>query len=113
MTSDRITPLHLPRCPEKLASLIESMEQDGWVGNPVLILTEDTNEYQAVTGSHRIEAAIQVGIEIPYYPLELDEEILVEIYEARNDEDRLELIVKNGGDEESIRIMSEEVENNI
>ncbi len=52
---DDILPLHEVRDDNKLAKLVDSM-QDGWVGLPVLAL-DSGDHLQALTGSHRIAAA--------------------------------------------------------
>ena len=60
---DSLDPLHEVRDETKLAMLVASMDADGWTGRPLLV--QDTGEgwYQAWTGSHRIAAAREAGID--------------------------------------------------
>jgi len=61
----QIVPLHEVRDEEKLNNLIQSMEETGWCGRPLVVI-DCGNEYRALTGSHRIAAAIKAGLaEIP------------------------------------------------
>lgn len=60
-----IVPLHEIRDFDKLHDLRRSMEADGWRGRPLLVMMINA-EYQALTGTHRLEAAIQAGLdEVP------------------------------------------------
>lgn len=49
----------------KLDQLTESMRRDGWIGAPVVVVYRDDADPLAVTGSHRIAAAREVGIDVP------------------------------------------------
>lgn len=61
-TSGIPDPLHEAIDPAKRDALAASMEASGWIGAPVVILSEA----QALTGSHRIAASIEAGyIPIP------------------------------------------------
>jgi hypothetical protein len=65
----RIEPPHNVRDTEKLSSLTKSMKNNGWQGRP--ILTYDVGRgNEALTGSHRLKAANQAGIEVPIYKIE-------------------------------------------
>ena len=57
-----IRPVHEPRDPELLSSLIRSRRRSGWLGRPLLVLREGSGIYQALTGSHRLSAAIQTEL---------------------------------------------------
>lgn len=55
---------------EKVSKLAESMERDGWQGRPVLAYRSENGETFALTGSHRIEAAKEAGIDVPIYEID-------------------------------------------
>jgi hypothetical protein len=60
-----IEPPHGVRDEKKLDSLVESMKEKGWVGRPILAYDIGRGP-EALTGSHRIQAARKAGIdEIP------------------------------------------------
>lgn len=78
----------------KVEKIAESMRVDGWVGRPVLVV--DKGDYlQALTGSHRIQAAELAGVEVEYVELFSvdDDEVADLVYylvnEAFDDSDRL------------------------
>lgn len=50
---------------KRLAKLKESMERNGWHGRPLLVLTNQTGVYEAITGVHRAKVATQLHIPIP------------------------------------------------
>jgi len=102
-----IEPLHEIRDPEKLFRLQRSMCFDGWQGRPLLVMVYD-RRLQALTGTHRLEAAILAGLDtIPvllFNPL-FDEELLehaclmIDLEERLlegNDYDRLECLEQFG-----------------
>ena len=100
---------------EKLASLIENMEANGWVGLPIIVVIDENNEYYAITGSHRVKAARATFTNIEAITFELNEEN-AEIIECRSDDDRLrfmeELLEAESIDEEIVEIMRAELLNN-
>lgn len=57
-----ITARHQVRTEKLVGQLTEDMKAEGWNGRPLLIL-EDDGAYIALTGSHRIAAAIAAGLE--------------------------------------------------
>jgi hypothetical protein len=57
-----IQPLHEVRDQEKLDFLVVSMKKNGWAGRPLLVY-DAGNEYQALTGSHRLAASELAEIE--------------------------------------------------
>ena len=65
----RIEPPHEVTDTEKLNLLIKSMKENGWQGRPILIYDVGRGN-EALTGSHRIQAARQAGIEVPVYKIE-------------------------------------------
>lgn len=58
---DKIEPWHEVTDYEKVEWIVEDMKENGWCGRPLVVLEID-GEYQALTGSHRYEAAKEVGI---------------------------------------------------
>lgn len=103
-----ITPPHEVRDAAKLAQLVESMRRDGWTGRPVVIV--DTGTWQAITGSHRIEAARILGIDVP--TVEADESLWEE-YTQRglDDTDRLR-IATAAGDVNVVALIRDEIRAN-
>ena len=65
-----IIPLNGVTVPENLAKIVASMTENGWVGDPIVVVPCG-EAYQALTGSHRIEAAMRAGLET--IPVELVE----------------------------------------
>jgi len=108
--TDLIKPLHGPRHDRILSVLLESMLEDGWNGRPLLVI-ERADDYQAWTGSHRLEAARMAGIEeIPCYILQ-EADLLRCGHDALfghvDDSDRLE-ILRDVGDEGAFHLMAQE-----
>ena len=50
---------------DKYDTLVASMQVDGWIGAPVIIINDPDGDPTAITGSHRIHAAREAGIDIP------------------------------------------------
>jgi len=48
---------------ELLESLTQSMSENGWLGDPIVVIDFEDNYYKALTGSHRTQAAINAGLE--------------------------------------------------
>jgi hypothetical protein len=66
---NEIRTLNSPVNYQKFDGLITAMKKSGWRGRPVIVI-ETEDEYIALTGSHRIAAAIEAGLdEIPCYLL--------------------------------------------
>jgi ParB-like chromosome segregation protein Spo0J len=61
----RIQPWHEVQDEAKLAALVESMATTGWRGAAVVVVERVDGDPVAVTGSHRIAAAHEAGIEVP------------------------------------------------
>jgi len=57
-----IRPIHEPRDPQLLGALIRSMRRSGWLGRPLLVIRGDDNLYHALTGSHRLAAALSASL---------------------------------------------------
>lgn len=63
--ASRIATWHEVQDEAKLAALVDSMTRDGWVGAPIVVITEADADPQAITGSHRVPAAAEAGIAVP------------------------------------------------
>ena len=64
LRSLNIQPLHEVQDIEKFNEIKNSMIKNGWVGRPVVAI--DRGDYlQAITGSHRIAVADEIGLDIP------------------------------------------------
>jgi hypothetical protein len=93
----------------KLDSLVQSMKENGWQGEPILIVNGET-----WTGSHRIEAARQAELsEVPVYEAFVDRESLSDFGSISDDDDRLAALESiDGIDKGALAIMRAEVVNN-
>lgn len=96
----------------KVETIAASMREHGWVGHPILIDDDESNEPKAITGTHRIAAAELAGIDVEYYSLaDTDIDIGALFFDCNDDEDRL-AVIEQGTDERAIEIMRAEVESN-
>ena len=110
-----IEPPHHVKDKQKLGKLLTEMENNGWVGRPILAYQND-GEYFALTGSHRIAAAKKLGIEIPVMLVDDDVvnfendsgEFLQEI--AGSGDDRVAVFLRDAGDSRAADLMDAEVE---
>ena len=89
MNPNLITPPHAVRDEAKLADLVASMRRAGWVDRPILIV--DCGTWQALTGSHRLAAAIVAGIDVPV--IEADGAAWEAYCAANDDEERLSVAI--------------------
>jgi hypothetical protein len=64
VSAKKVLPPHAPDDPEKLSALVESMKKEGWKGRPVVAM-KYRNQIIGITGSHRIQAAADAGIDVP------------------------------------------------
>jgi uncharacterized ParB-like nuclease family protein len=66
---EKIMPIHGVQDQAKYEALVEAMRLEGWEGRPLLVVYRQggaSYRYQALTGSHRLAAAREVGLkEIP------------------------------------------------
>ncbi len=94
--------------------LVADMVENGWQGRPLLVI-DTGDEYVAWSGSHRISAAIEAGLEaVPCYVI--PESTIVSAtdgaVDAKNghvmDYERLEILIRVG-DEAGIEIMRQEL----
>ena len=73
MNTNKIIALHEVKDQALLAELVESMNNEGWTGRPVLVIPCGDMAY-AMTGSHRLAAAKITETDVPVH--ELDEEMI-------------------------------------
>ena len=71
----RIQPWHEVYDQDKFETLVESMRANGWVGAPVVVIAGADHGWGAgdpiaITGSHRIAAAIEADIDVPTISLD-------------------------------------------
>lgn len=113
-----IEPPHGVRDVAKKDKLVRSMEKNGWVGRPILVFDAGRGN-EALTGSHRIAAAKQSGIEIPIY--KIDENIGNYADENGNtifdasyfEEENIVKFLKEFGDKGAAKLMEQEIKANI
>jgi ParB-like nuclease domain. len=113
-----IAPLHDADDVEKLNALTEDMEENGWVGSPIVVY-QSGDGFQAMNGSHRLAAALTAGLdEIPVEIIscEMITGEQYEILEAYHDADgfvtALEDLIGDGvaGLDAALDIMRAEIE---
>jgi hypothetical protein len=61
---ERVEPRHRVVDQKLLGKLIRSMQTGGWQGRPLLVVKKG-DVYDAITGSHRAEAAMKARVPIP------------------------------------------------
>jgi ParB-like chromosome segregation protein Spo0J len=121
--AEGIIPLHGVHDPEKLKKLTASMEDCGWQDRPILCL-DFGDRVQALTGSHRIAAAVAAGIDkIPAYVVDVTDHIcnddgecilcgsecwVAMVMDGIDDDDRLAAL-RESGDAEAIRLLEQEI----
>ena len=70
--------------------LVEQFSENGYSGRPVVVLDNQNEGYLALTGSHRIFAAREAGVDVPAVIVE-NRETYGPLYEAYSDEDRAQI----------------------
>lgn len=64
---------HEVRDTAKFDRLVDSMKREGWGGRPLLVEHIESSAYMGWTGSHRIAAAMEAGIEeVPAYAVDAE-----------------------------------------
>lgn len=82
-----ITPLNRVTSSSKYHYLINEFENNGYNGRRVLLVENGNDGYQALTGSHRILAAREAGVDVPSVVIPMSEEIQP-LLDATGDEER-------------------------
>lgn len=67
----KLFPPHEVRDQRKLSKLTDSMIKNGWQGRPILVVDLGQGD-EAITGSHRIAAAKDAGIDVPVVRVDAD-----------------------------------------
>jgi predicted SprT family Zn-dependent metalloprotease len=104
-----------PAWPPSVRALAEDMRQRGWVGRPIVaVFFKYDDMLTALTGSHRIAAARDAGIEVPIVEVDgssLSNRFLEKLGDgALDDEERLSLLRASlGGKHPAVRLLQEEV----
>lgn len=88
----------------KVAKIAASMAESGWKGRPLVVFNSSSSGLQALTGSHRIDAAKQVGVDIPV--VEVDPRVYDHVDEYGNTiedvwgsgDDRVAKFLEDAGD---------------
>ncbi len=77
----------------KIKYLVEEFEKNGYRGRPVVALGSESGSSIALTGSHRILAAREAGIEIPVVYIEYDENnpLIQDLTDAQGDDERAQV----------------------
>lgn len=112
---DYINPINDITDRDKYDALVYDFKTRGYNGRPILAVQYGDNDFQALTGSHRILAAREAGIDIPVKIIKYSDE-LDELLNS-NDDDEKERILKElyeegEIDEEAVDLFSEEIERN-
>lgn len=106
-------PFTAPTSPQetrpKVAELVRRFRREGWQGPPILAVGD-----QALTGTHRLEAAKRAGLsEVPIY--DIDPEINQSMYDQieQTDDNQRPQVLRDMGMEEAARLAQREVDANI
>ena len=105
---------------DKYMALMQDFSTNGWSGNPILVKDLGNNNYQALTGSHRVLAAKTTGTDVPSVivreTMGKHDDLWESLENITEDEDRLEIIEKLHKHGEvpakALDLMKIEVENN-
>ena len=82
-----ITPPNRVTSSNKYHYLINEFENNGYNGRNVVLVENGNDGYQALTGSHRILAAREAGVDVPSVVIPMSEEIQP-LLDATGDEER-------------------------
>lgn len=107
---ESILPPHEVMDTNKFNDLTADMLEKGWTGRPILAIQYE-RRYAALTGSHRIAAAVEALYEIPVYVITQAEiaEAGIENLRFSNEQDRA-IFFEELGDDEASAIYAEEGE---
>lgn len=88
-----ITPVNGIEDEGKYRYLVEQFEEHGYEGRPIVAIGDEGEQLIALTGSHRIWAAIKAEIDVPVVliPYNPDNPLIVELAEAKRDDDRAQI----------------------
>ena len=105
-----VMPPHEVRDQNKYEALVISMTSHGWRGRPLLAIGYGDGTYQALTGSHRIQAAIDTGLESIPVQLVLTPEVVWDLIDEHGafDQDELLDALEEAGDIAAVDLLTEE-----
>jgi hypothetical protein len=118
LESSNLKPVNEITDQEKFDSIRESLLSEGWKGRPLVYFNE-AGANQAVTGSHRIHAAMSISpefpvpvVEIPQEALDLEDEKGFTVLDlvGKDEDKRMALILRAGGYESIADILDHENE---
>lgn len=72
ITAHEIAPPHEVKDAAKFAAIVADMEKNGWTGRPILAVIDPWGQLQALTGSHRIAAAMATSTALPVVVAEVE-----------------------------------------
>jgi len=84
-----INPINNITNQDKFNALVYDFTNNGYSGRPIVVIDMGSEEYQAVTGSHRIFAARHAEIDIPTKIIPYSEE-LEDLLTAKDDDERVD-----------------------
>ena len=105
-----------------LRELMRRMRRDGWSGRPLVVEETAPNRYQAWTGTHRLAAALRVGMKrVPVVLIDKDKWVRrwgqprgLFVDAVRNINDmRKYTRLRDAGDRLAARVMHQEIEMNL
>ena len=117
----KIEPLHSAGDRALVRQLAQSMQQEGWRGNPLLVIDLGYG-YQALTGSHRLEAAREAGLdEVPAVVIDDpghrvkgdgcetcgNDCRIIRLIEARDDYERADIVTEIYGEDYATLLLAE------
>lgn len=73
LESGRVVPWNDAFDTKRTEAIADSMRSHGWVGDPLVVVNSGHGKMRALTGSHRLAAAEEVGIKVPVVTLDLPE----------------------------------------
>jgi hypothetical protein len=94
ISAELIVPVNPITDQDKFKAIAHSLRTEGWKGNPILVMQEG-DTYAALTGSHRIYAARDVGVNVKATTIDISRLTLTDIEElqsAMDDDARLAIM---------------------
>lgn len=114
-SAENVEPLHEVQDDAKFEDLVVSMKDGGWKGRPVVVF-EGAAGIMGLTGSHRIAAAKEAGVDIPIYEVDKDAANFVDEdgnnimdFAGTGDDQKLAEFLEQAGDEDAASLIREEI----
>lgn len=89
LNPSEIQPVNAVTSKTKKNALAYDFSTEGYQGRPIVAIQNGSEGYQALTGSHRIYAAREAGIEIPAHIATGNDSGIAKLAAAKSDEERL------------------------